>query len=192
MMPQRASMEDPRSQSKNLHHLRASATEEMREQQHQFAENDVHEVKICDLMPQRASMEDPPSQSNLHHHDCASDTEEMREQQHQFVENKQHVSMSDKKTAVVVREAEICPDPRTTQKKQRVPVKDKEKAEKKKSKMKRWTKVRELCAVKEQLAALAEVQDKFGLVFQGHREVWEPTSHDGHDEQIDFTPIEEE
>jgi hypothetical protein len=97
MMPRRASMEDPMSQSKNLHHRHASATEEMREQQHrQFAENDVHEVEICDMMPQRASMEDPTSQrKNLHHHDCATSdcTEEMCVHQHQFAENKQHVSM---------------------------------------------------------------------------------------------------
>jgi hypothetical protein len=43
MMPQRASMqEDPVSQSNLHHHNHASETEEMREQQHQFAEDKQH------------------------------------------------------------------------------------------------------------------------------------------------------
>jgi hypothetical protein len=137
------------------------------------------------MLPQRASMENPTSHSNLPHQ-RASGTEEMREQQHQFAEN-EHVPMSDK-AAVVVCEVETRPDP-TAQKKQRVPAK-KEKAEKKKSTTKRWMKVKEKRAAQGQLA-LAEVQDELGLLFQGRREVWEPNHH-GHDEQIDFTPIEEE
>jgi hypothetical protein len=159
-------------------------------------------------------MDDDPTIPSLlsnNHYQCASDTEDLRDQQ-QFVEKKDCVSMSVEETALVVREQVEIPrttDPTAAQKKPRVPP-VKKKAEKKKPKTKRWTKVKELRSAKEQLA-LAEVQDEHGVVLQGRREVWEPNhdhdeqigllfqgrrevwepNHD-HDEQIDFTPTEEE